>query len=113
VDDHEATRSALAKLLANRNYKVTVAGSVSEAVSKSENTRFDLVISDIGLPDGSGYDLFKTVLKHSPNARGVALTGYGMDEDLARSRECGFYMHLTKPVKIDALNEALEKFSRT
>jgi two-component system CheB/CheR fusion protein len=112
VDDHEATRSALARLLANRNHKVTVAGSVAEALSRSEKTRFELVISDIGLPDGSGYDLFKQVLKHSPNARGIALTGYGMDKDLARSKDSGFCMHLTKPVRIDALDEALAKFSK-
>ncbi|HTV42544.1 MAG TPA: CheR family methyltransferase [Candidatus Sulfotelmatobacter sp.] len=112
VEDHEPTRSALARLLANRQHRVMVAGSVSEAVSLSEKTHFDLVISDIGLPDGSGYDLFKNVLKHSPNARGIALTGYGMDEDLARSKESGFSMHLTKPVKIDALDDALAGFSK-
>lgn len=112
VDDHEATRSALARLLANRNHKVLAAGSVQEALSLSEKTRFDLVISDIGLPDGTGYDLFKNVLKRSPDARGIALSGYGMDKDLARSKESGFSMHLTKPVKIDALDEALAKFSK-
>ena len=113
VDDHEATRSALARLLANRNYKVIAAGSVSEAVSASEKNRFDLVISDIGLPDGTGYDLLKSVLKHSPDAKGIALTGYGMEEDLARSKESGFSVHLTKPVKIDALDSALRAFQNT
>jgi two-component system, chemotaxis family, CheB/CheR fusion protein len=112
VDDHEATRSALARLLANRNHKVMVAGSVGEAVSVSEKAPIDLVISDIGLPDGSGYDLFKRVLQHSPKARGIALSGYGMDQDLARSKSSGFSMHLTKPVKIDALDEALAKFAK-
>lgn len=112
VDDHEATRSALARLLANRNHKVMTAGSVGEAISVSEKTPIDLVISDIGLPDGTGYDLFKRVLKYSPKARGIALSGYGMDKDLSRSKDCGFSMHLIKPVKIDALDEALAKFAK-
>ncbi|HXC36139.1 MAG TPA: PAS domain S-box protein [Candidatus Acidoferrales bacterium] len=112
VDDHEATRSALARLLANRNHKVTVAGSVREALAMSDKTRFDLVISDIGLPDGSGYDLFKRILKRSPDARGIAMSGYGMDKDLARSKDSGFSMHLTKPVKMDALDEVLAQFSK-
>jgi two-component system CheB/CheR fusion protein len=107
VDDHEATRSALARLLANRQYKVTVAGSVSEAMSISEKGNFELVISDIGLPDGSGYDLFEGILKRWPNTRGIALTGYGMDKDLARSKEAGFCAHLTKPVKVESLDEVL------
>ena len=112
VDDHEATRSALARLLANRHHKVLTAGTVNEAVAMSKKNRFDLVISDIGLPDGSGYDLFRRVLRHSPGTRGIALSGYGTDKDLARSKDNGFYVHLTKPVKIEALDEVLAKFSK-
>ena len=108
VDDHEATRSALAKLLANRMHKVMVAGTVSEAMSICKNTHFDLIISDIGLPDGSGYDMFESIRRQSPDAKGIALTGYGMQKDLKRSEECGFCAHLTKPVKVDALDAALE-----
>ena len=107
VDDHEATRSALAKLLANRNHKVTMAGTVGEAMNVCKNAHFDLVISDIGLPDGSGYDLFESIRRKSPDAKGIALTGYGMEKDLARSKECGFSAHLTKPVKVEALDTAL------
>jgi signal transduction histidine kinase/ActR/RegA family two-component response regulator len=112
VDDHEATRSTLAKLLANRHYKVTVAGSVGEAVALGKQFKFDLVISDIGLPDGTGYEVFKAILKHSPNAMGVALTGYGMEKDLVDSKESGFSMHLTKPVRIDALDSVLTSLSK-
>jgi len=107
VEDHEATRSALAKLLANRLHKVMVAGSIAEAMSISKNTHFDLVISDIGLPDGSGYNLFENIRRRSRHVQGIALTGYGMEEDLARSRESGFYAHLTKPVKVEALDAVL------
>ncbi len=64
-------------------------------------------ISDIGLPDGTGYEVFRAILKHSPKAKGIALTGYGMDKDLVSSKESGFSMHLTKPVRIEALDGAL------
>ncbi|MGH7980760.1 MAG: PAS domain-containing hybrid sensor histidine kinase/response regulator, partial [Limisphaerales bacterium] len=107
VDDHEPTRSALAKLLANRLHKVMVAGSVGEAMAVCKNTHFDLLISDIGLPDGSGYDLFDRVRRQTPGAKGIALTGYGMERDMQRSKDKGFCAHLTKPVKVDALDAAL------
>jgi two-component system, chemotaxis family, CheB/CheR fusion protein len=107
VEDHEPTRATLTKLLANRLHKVTVAGSVGEAVALVKQSNFDLVISDIGLPDGTGYEVFKAALKHSPATKGIALTGYGMDKDLATSKESGFSLHLTKPVRIDALDTAL------
>ena len=107
VDDHEPTRSTLAKLLAKRHHNVTVAGSVGEAVALGKQFTFDLVISDIGLPDGKGYEVFKAVLKQSPKAVGIALTCYGMDKDLIHSMDSGFSMHLTKPVRIDALDNAL------
>lgn len=107
VEDHEATRSTLAKLLAKRLHKVTIAGSVGEAIELGKQFGFDLVISDIGLPDGTGYDVFKAILKQSPSAIGIALTGFGMDKDLVHSKDSGFSMHLTKPVRIDALDNAL------
>lgn len=107
VDDHEPTRSILAKLLVNRRHNVTTAGSVNEALSAGKQSRFDLVITDIGLPDGSGHDLFKKIVQHSPEAKGIALTGYGMDSDLATSKNSGFSAHLTKPIRMDALEAAL------
>jgi two-component system CheB/CheR fusion protein len=107
VDDHEPTRSTLAKLLTKRLHKVTVAGTVSEAIALGKQFAFDLVISDIGLPDGTGYEVFKAILKQSPKAMGIALTGFGMEKDLVHSKDNGFSMHLTKPVRIDALDNAL------
>jgi PAS domain S-box-containing protein len=112
VEDHEATRSILARLLTNRHHQVTVAGSVKEAVDLGKRAGFDIVVSDIGLPDGNGHDLFKTILQHSPRAKGIALTGYGMDDDLALSQETGFSVHLTKPVRIDALDAALASVTK-
>lgn len=106
VEDHEPTRTSLAGLLARRRHHVKMAISVREALALAEKNDFDVVISDIGLPDGNGYDLFKKLHKQSP-VKGIALTGYGMDDDIARSRDAGFTTHLTKPVHIESLDNAL------
>lgn len=106
VEDHTATRVALERLLVRRNFIVRSAASMAEARALADGTEFDLLISDVGLPDGSGYDLMEEIGTRC-SQRGIALTGYGMDQDLARSRKAGFSVHLTKPVRIQALDAAL------
>lgn len=107
VEDHESTRRALTQLLLRHRYKVTNAASLAEARSLMEaNPNFNLLISDIGLPDGTGYDLM-IEFKRRFGASGIALTGYGMEQDVAHSRNAGFATHLTKPVRIEALESAL------
>jgi len=106
VEDHEPTRNALAVLLSRRHYKVQPVGSVAEARAATAANLFDLVISDLGLPDGNGCDLMCEL--HEKHAlEGIALTGYRMEEDVRRSYAAGFDTHLTKPVRIDSLDEAL------
>lgn len=107
MEDHEPTRSTLARILTGRHHKVVMAASAAEAMAIAENEHFDLVISDIGLPDSNGYDLFRRLQDKLPDVKGIALSGYGMDYDLVRSKDNGFCAHLTKPVKIQALEEAL------
>jgi PAS domain S-box-containing protein len=101
VEDHENTARAMARLLRHLHHDVTVAGSLAAArqaaALEADHGAFDLTISDLGLPDGSGLDLMKE-LKASYGLKGIALTGYGMEEDVQRSREAGFSEHLTKPV---------------
>jgi CheY-like chemotaxis protein len=108
VEDHEPTRAALTRLLLRRQFEVTGASSMAEARSAIQNTEkdFDILISDIGLPDGSGYDLMAE-LRQAHDVEGIALTGYGMDEDVQRSHAAGFAEHLTKPVRIELLDQAL------
>jgi PAS domain S-box-containing protein len=108
VEDHEPTRNALAGLLSRRNHKVAMAVSSREALALVGENNFDLIISDIGLPDGSGYELFKKLRKQSPSIKGIALTGYGTEHDRKRSEDSGFKAHLTKPVRIQALEAALK-----
>ena len=106
VEDHEPTRVSLMHLLLRRHYKVVPAGTLSEARDLLGKEKFHLLISDIGLPDGNGCDLMEGMQKGS-RMKGIALTGYGMEQDIARSREAGFIVHLTKPVHIESLDNAL------
>jgi PAS domain S-box-containing protein len=106
VEDHEPTRTALAHLLARRNFEVLPAASVTEARELAAKNKIDLLISDIGLPDGSGYTLMSE-LRKLYGLNGIALTGYGMEEDVSHSQQAGFVAHLTKPVRIQSLDSAL------
>lgn len=112
VEDHASTRAAVQKLLARRGMDVAVAGSVAEAFGLAAKQPFDFVISDVGLPDGDGYQLFTELSKTVPGLQGIAMSGYGMEDDLRRSRTAGFSAHLVKPVSIAALEKALAQLSR-
>jgi CheY-like chemotaxis protein len=106
VEDHEPTRIALESLLSRRGYKIIATTNASQARNASTSEKFDLVISDIGLPDGSGNELMK-YLSTEFGLKGIALTGYGMEEDIERCLASGFVTHLIKPVNIRALENAL------
>jgi PAS domain S-box-containing protein len=107
VEDHVPTRAALEHLLKRRHYRVLPAGSVAEARSVAEKEKIGFVISDIGLPDGNGYELMAE-LRKDHDLKGIALSGYGMEGDIARSHSAGFIVHLIKPVRVQLLDEALE-----
>ena len=112
VEDHSATRLSLTRLLSRRGYVVTAAGSVNDALAKAEENIFDLVVSDIGLPDGDGYSLM-TQLRDRHDLTGIALSGYGMEQDIARSRAAGFTDHLIKPVSAQALDRVLSTWENS
>ena len=107
VEDHEPTRTALAQLLRRRRYAVFVAETIAEARLLADREPIDLLISDIGLPDGSGCELMAE-LRARHGLSGIALSGYGSEQDLAQSRDAGFVAHLTKPVRVQTLDGALE-----
>jgi PAS domain S-box-containing protein len=106
VEDHADTRRVIAMLLTKLGCVVTVAGSVKEAVEAADRQTFDLLLSDIGLPDGSGVDVMRHMAARS-NVKGIALSGFGQEEDLRRSREAGFATHLTKPVNVQTLHQVI------
>ncbi|HEY3570195.1 MAG TPA: ATP-binding protein [Thermoanaerobaculia bacterium] len=111
VEDHDDTAEAMAGLLALSGHQVTTARSVSQALAAAaERDGFDLVISDLGLPDGSGIDLMRELSAHH-GLRGIALSGYGMEEDVRQSLEAGFARHLTKPVSLPQLQAALREIA--
>ena len=107
VEDHEPTRSVLAKLLRERSYKVLGTATVAGALELAANHHFEFVVSDLGLPDGSGYELMKQ-LSERHGLKGIALSGYGMEQDIVRSKEAGFVGHLTKPVSFRTLERVLD-----
>lgn len=106
VEDHESTRLTLTALLQRRQYDVSGAASLAEARDLAADRSFDFLISDIGLPDGSGLDLMQE-MKSRRDIRGLALTGYGMEDDINCSLAAGFVAHLVKPISIDSLDRAL------
>ncbi len=106
VEDHESSRLTVERVLRRRGYEVHAATNAAEALLLAEQYRFDLLISDIGLPDGDGYSLM-TALRDRHGLMGVALTGYGMEDDVARAKAAGFVAHLTKPLNLEALDAAL------
>lgn len=106
VEDHEPTRKALELLLKRRHFDVASSASLEEARALAASRPFDVLISDIGLPDGTGFELMQEMSERY-GMRGIALTGYGMEEDIGRSRSAGFHVHLTKPILIQSLDKAL------
>jgi signal transduction histidine kinase/CheY-like chemotaxis protein len=107
VDDHIDTCTGMKMMLERRGYRVTVAHTADQASEKARHAEFDLVISDIGLPDRSGYELMRE-LSTTRGLRGIALSGFGMENDVSRARAAGFSEHLTKPINFDRLEEAIQ-----
>ena len=108
VDDHPDTLGTLRRLLERAGHSVISATSVADAIAVSEENRIDVLLSDIGLPDGSGIDLLQRIRQSQP-VTGIAFSGFGMETDVQRSREAGFIEHLTKPVDLEKLKMALGK----
>jgi CheY-like chemotaxis protein len=106
VEDHPDTVKVISYLLAESGHHVETAASVAAALERLEHRPVDLVISDIGLPDGSGLDLMREVTERY-HLRGIALSGYGSEDDVQRSLRAGFAAHLTKPVPMSTLRQTI------
>jgi len=107
VEDDPATSDVMARLLTKRGYSVVVASSIKEALNVLQQSPVDILISDVGLPDGSGRELMEKV-RQTRSLPGIALSGYGTEADLTRSSDVGFGRHLTKPVDIDRLDREIQ-----
>lgn len=111
VEDHDETRRTLSRLLGRCGHKVTSTDHVESALKLLDSKRFDAVVSDIGLPDRSGYELIALAKQRHP-IKGIALSGFGMEEDIRRSFAAGFDHHLTKPVDFRNLRSLLNEIAR-
>ncbi len=111
VEDDESTVRVMQRLLQNAKHEVVTATTVRDAIALIQKQEFDLVVSDLGLPDGSGHDLMREASRKG-GARGIAVSGYGMEDDIERSREAGFSAHLTKPINVQDLTETIAKVTR-
>src|SRR5207247_2628327 len=108
VEDHADTARALVRLLESRGYKVASAATVSAALESIESDHFDLLLCDLGLPDGTGFDVIQKV-RRTHDIPAIALTGFGMQQDIERAQHAGFNEHLTKPVNLQKLETVIWK----
>ena len=105
VDDHEDTCTGMKMMLQRRGYDITIAHNADQALARAGEQEFDLLISDIGLPDRSGYELMREL--SGKGLRGIALSGFGSEHDISKARAAGFSEHLTKPINFDKLDETI------
>ena len=111
VEDHEDTNRSLTNLLRRRGYHVQSALNFQSALDLGANEEFDVLISDLALPDGSGIDLIQK-LSSKPLVR-IALTGFGMEDDIRKSYEAGFQHHLVKPIDLNKLDSLIQEGAAT
>ena len=99
-------------LLRRRGYRVESALDMAAAAALADGQAFDVLVSDMNLPDGSGLDLLRRLEVHPPRYGGIIVSGFSMDEDVARSRAAGYRAHLTKPVEVQRLDEEIQRLIR-
>ena len=108
VEDNQETLRYLTLILQKRNYNVVPVDRVSAALAAAEEAQFDLLISDIELPDGTGLELIHG-LGGGRTLPGIAISGFGSEEDLQQSAGAGFAEHLTKPIDLNRLESAIRR----
>jgi PAS domain S-box-containing protein len=110
VEDHVDTARTLTRLLCLSGFVVITANDVASAKDRIEREDFDILISDLGLPDGDGYEIMR-VARLRGNLRGIAMSGYGMEEDIQRSLDAGFTEHFVKPISVPQLTAAIRRMT--
>jgi len=103
VEDQVDTAYGLKMYFNAKGHDVRVALNVQSALAAAAEEPFDIVLSDLILPDGNGWDLLRQLRARGP-VRAIAISGYSNAEDLARSQEAGFLRHLAKPVAMAELD---------
>jgi DNA-binding response OmpR family regulator len=111
VEDHGDTARIMKRMLAADGHEVETAADLATALKLAGERTFDLMVSDLGLPDGSGLDLMRTMRARGSTLVGIALSGFGQQKDIQQSRDAGFAAHLTKPADYDRLVEAIRRLT--
>src|SRR5688572_14960620 len=109
VENHQDTLDAIKMFLEAQGHTVEAAPDMKSALKRAPAAKFDVLISDIGLPDGDGWELMKVLREQIPGLKAIAMSGYGMRADLDRSKTAGFAAHLIKPFGPVELDVALKK----
>ena len=109
VEDEPATLQLMGRLLRGLGHEVTMAETVAGALAAERNEDFNLIISDIGLSDGSGLELMRQITARRGAVPAIALTGYGMEDDIRRSQSAGFTAHMTKPIDFTKLGAMIRQ----
>lgn len=108
VEDHGVSARLITQLLKAEGNRVEVAGAVADALEAADRQPFDLLLCDLGLPDGTGYELMEQLRLRGYHFPGIALSGYGQEMDIQQSYKSGFAAHLTKPASRERLLAAIE-----
>ena len=110
VEDHDDTSRIMARLLQGHGHHVSTARGVNTALAVANKEPFDLLISDIGLPDGTGLELMRQIKAIRP-IKGIALSGFDSSDDVRQSKDAGFAAHVTKPVDFDKLHQLINQLA--
>jgi PAS domain S-box-containing protein len=113
VEDHADTRQCMQRLLEFRGHTVRSAEDAQSAIELSEGEEFDLLIADLGLPDRSGLELLGELRQRAPALPAIALSGFGLPNDVVNSKEAGFIAHFVKPVDLQKLHAAIDALATT
>ncbi len=109
VEDHDVSRDVVARLLRGMGHAVTAVRDVQSAIREASVGDFDLLVSDLGLPDGTGHELMRRITAQRP-IRGICVSGFGTEDDIRRSHEAGFAAHIVKPMTFETLEQTIHQF---
>ena len=109
VENHQDTLDAIKMFLEAQGHTVAAARDMKSALKLAPQTTFDVLIGDIGLPDGDGWELLKRLREKMSDVKAIAMSGYGMRADLEKSKAAGYLAHIVKPFGPMELDAALKK----
>ncbi|MFO8058322.1 MAG: response regulator [bacterium] len=113
VEDELDFANTLAERLALRNIQADVVEGAADAVSKAKSNDYDVVILDLVLWQGRGFDVLKEIKEHRPDVPVILLSGRGSEKDFEEGKKRGAYDYLIKPVQIEELIEKMNQATRT